>query len=52
METIMTKRAPTLEERIDVALQPDTSITSANLAALIEETETEIAKAGQGWRVE
>src|SRR5580693_9419953 len=52
METIMTKQAPTLEKRIDIALQPDTSITSADVAALIEETETEIAKADQGWRVD
>jgi hypothetical protein len=52
METAMTRQQPTLEERIDVALQPDTPITSAEVAALIEETETEIAKAGEGWRVE
>jgi hypothetical protein len=52
METAMTRQQPTLEERIDVALQLDTPITSAEVAALIEETETEIAKAGEGWRVE
>ena len=49
METIMTKQPPTLEERIDVALQPDAAVTSDDLAALIEETETYIAKADQGW---
>jgi hypothetical protein len=36
---------PTLERRIVDALQPDTAITSADLAALIEETEVGIAKA-------
>ena len=36
---------PTLEQRISDALQPDTAITSADLAALIEETEVGIAKA-------
>jgi hypothetical protein len=30
---------PTLEQRIAIALQPDTAITSADLAALIEEAE-------------
>jgi hypothetical protein len=45
METIMTKQPPTLEERIDVALQPDAAVTSADFAALIEETETDIAEA-------
>jgi hypothetical protein len=49
METIMTKPSPTLDERINVALQPDAAVTSADLAALIEETETYIAKAHQGW---
>ena len=42
-----TQQASTLEERIDVALQPDTAITSADLAALIEEVEAVIAKAGR-----
>jgi len=41
------QEASTLEERIDVALQPDTAITSADLAALIEEVEAVIAKAGR-----
>ena len=36
---------PTLEQRISDALQPDTAITSADLAALIEEAEAGIAKA-------
>ena len=45
----MTKQPPMLEERIDVALQPDAAVTSADLAALIEEAETEIAKADQLW---
>jgi hypothetical protein len=49
METIMTKQPPILEERIDVALQPDAAVTSADLAALIEEAETEIGKANQLW---
>jgi hypothetical protein len=51
METIMSTQLPTLEERIDVVLQPDAAVTSADLAALIEETETDIAKADQGWTV-
>lgn len=41
-----------LEERIDVALQPDTAVTSADLAALIEEAEADIVKADQGWMVD
>jgi hypothetical protein len=45
METIMTKQPPTLEERIDVAVQPDAAVTSADLAALMEEAEIGIAKA-------
>jgi hypothetical protein len=45
LEAIMNKQPKTFEERLDVALQPDTIITSADLAALIEETETGIAKA-------
>ena len=36
---------PTLERRIAIALQPDTAITSADVAALIEEAEAGIAKA-------
>ena len=36
---------PTLEQRIAIALQPDTAITSADLAALIDEAEAGIAKA-------
>jgi hypothetical protein len=46
----MTKQPPTLEERIDTALQPGAAVTSADLTALIEEVETDIAKADQGWR--
>jgi hypothetical protein len=41
----MNREATTLEQRICDALQPDTAITSADLAALIEETEAGIAKA-------
>jgi hypothetical protein len=37
----------TLEQRISDALQPDTVITSADIAALIEETDVGIAKAEQ-----
>jgi len=48
----MTKQRPTLEERIDVALQPDAALTSADLAALIKEIETDIAKADQLWTVD
>jgi hypothetical protein len=44
----MIKQPPTLEERIDIALQPDAAVTSAELAALIEEIETQVAKADQG----
>jgi hypothetical protein len=36
---------PTLEQRISDALQPDTAITSADIAALIEEAEADITKA-------
>ena len=35
----------TLEKRIDDALQPDAAITSADMAALMEEAEAGIAKA-------
>jgi hypothetical protein len=52
METIMTEQPPMLEERIDIALQPDAAVTAADLAALIEETETNIAKAEQSWTVD
>src|SRR5690349_3978803 len=45
----MTKRPPTLEERIDVTLQPQADVSSPDLPALIEETESEIAKADQMW---
>ena len=38
---------PTLEQRILDALQPDVAITSADIAALIEEAEVGIAKAEQ-----
>jgi hypothetical protein len=47
METIMTKQPITLEQRIAVTVQPDINITSADLAALIEEAESGIAKAEQ-----
>src|SRR6516225_2020439 len=50
MERKMTQQPPTLKERINVALQPDAAITSADLAALIEETETYIGKAYQTWK--
>jgi hypothetical protein len=52
METIMTKQPPTLEERIAVALQPDTALTTAEVAALIEEAEAGIAKAEKEQTVE
>jgi hypothetical protein len=48
MET-MTKQSRTLEERIDVALQPEAAVTSADLAALIEESENQIAKVDEMW---
>src|SRR5262249_23720380 len=51
MERIMTEKPPMLEERIDIALQPDAAVTAAELAALIEETETDIAKADP-WTVD
>ncbi len=41
----MNKQPMTLEQRIAVALQPDTGVTSADVAALIEETEAGIAEA-------
>jgi hypothetical protein len=50
MERKMTQQPPTLRERIDVALQPDAAVTSADLAALVEETETYIADADQLWK--
>jgi hypothetical protein len=52
MEAIMTKQALTLEKRIDIALQPETAITSAEAAALIEEAEVGIAKAEKAQAVE
>jgi hypothetical protein len=45
MEAMMNKQLPTLEERIDFALQPHAAVTSVELAALIEEAEDGIAKA-------
>ena len=48
----MTEQLPMLEERIEIALQPDAAITSADLAALIEEPETYIAKADEAWTVD
>jgi hypothetical protein len=50
METIMSEQPPTLKERIDLAIQPDAAVASADLAALIKETETEIAETNQLWR--
>ena len=41
----MNTEATTLEQRISDALQPDTAITSADIASLIEEAEVGIAKA-------
>ena len=41
----MNKQPTTLEQRIAIALQPDTAVTSAEVAALIEEAEAGIAKA-------
>jgi hypothetical protein len=46
---MMTKQPPPLVDRIDFALQPDAAVTSADLAALIEEAETYIAKADRLW---
>jgi hypothetical protein len=43
----MNREATTLEQRISDAMQPDTAITSADIAALIEEAEIGIAKAEQ-----
>jgi hypothetical protein len=43
----MNREATTLEQRISDALQPDTAITSADVAALIDEAEAGIAKAEQ-----
>jgi hypothetical protein len=44
LEAIMNTQ-PTLEQRISDALQPDTALTSADIAALIEEAEAGIAEA-------
>jgi len=52
MEMIMTGQPPMLEDRIENALQPGAAVTAADLAALIEEIETEIAKADQAWTVD
>ena len=41
----MTKQPPTLEERIDAALQREAAVTSTDVAAMIEEAEAAIAKA-------
>jgi len=41
----MNKHSPTLAERIDAVLQPDAVVTSADLAALMDEAEIDIAKA-------
>jgi hypothetical protein len=43
----MTQQPPTLEERVDVALQSDAAVRAVDLSALIEETKTNIAKADQ-----
>jgi len=48
----MTKQPMTLQERIDVALQPDAAITAANLAALIGEIEAVIANAEKDWTID
>jgi hypothetical protein len=45
----MTDQSTTFDDRIAVVLQPDTASTSANLAALIEEVESVIAKAEKDW---
>jgi hypothetical protein len=45
MEAAMTAQLPTLEKRIFDALQPDAAVTSADLAALIEEAEIGISTA-------
>jgi hypothetical protein len=52
METIMIKQTPTLEGRIAVSLQPDAAVTSADIAALIEEVEAIIAKAERDWALD
>jgi hypothetical protein len=48
----MNKQLTTLEQRIAIARQLDAAITSAHVAALIEETEAAIAKADQEGTVE
>src|SRR5690242_6681342 len=45
MEIIMNRHSPTLAERIDAVLQPDAVVTSADVAALMDEAEIGIAKA-------
>jgi len=42
-------KQPSLKKRIDVAPQPEATVTSAEPAALIEEIEAEIARADQMW---
>jgi hypothetical protein len=48
----MTKHSPTLQERIEAALQPDAAVTAADLAALIEEVEAFIVKADEDWMID
>ncbi len=48
----MSKQQPTLEQRIDAALQPDAVLTSADLDALIEEADAAIAEAEEACAVE
>jgi hypothetical protein len=47
VEAIMNEQPTTLKQRIDVALQQDDPITSADIAALIGEAEAGIAKADE-----
>jgi hypothetical protein len=51
LEVIMNKQ-PSLKQRIDAALQPDATVMSSELAALIEEIEAEIAKGEEMWRAD
>jgi hypothetical protein len=43
------KKQPSLKQRIDDALQPDATVRSSDLAALIAEIEAEIAKGQEMW---
>jgi hypothetical protein len=43
-------KQPSLKQRIDAALQPDATVRSSDLAALIAEIEAEIAKGQEMWR--